>query len=328
MPYENRPCLPLYQDHANLLIYYLKSGCIEVSLHGFSHQKTNFVTQSTSNTEFQMLDPKEQADRISRGQAYLERMLAIRPDIFVPPYNSYDLNTVACLEEAGFSILSGSKQGPFPCTSLTFVPETSPITDVREAVRRPRNSQEIEPFVVALLHEYELNTDKGDPRRAVISIGEIEALLDWLVAQPDVQATTLKGIARETHALDTFNLVQESKKFTGIMKRYWPVYVFGKYPMPEYGYFPSWRDERTNEWPLVSVWFVILVGYCLATAAFLALVSSRTVRLVIKNQLSYHTSTVILLVRTASRYICLSIDMHLGINMCCGFLFCGAQRWA
>lgn len=79
-------------------------GLFEFSLHGTTHQEeTDFYGRS----EFGGLPYAAQRDRIARGARVLEACTGVRPTTFVPPFNTYDENTIAALDERGIHTVSG-----------------------------------------------------------------------------------------------------------------------------------------------------------------------------------------------------------------------------
>ena len=71
----------------------IKAGFLEIALHGYSHQ----TMREKRYTEFEGLDYNSQVEKIEKGKKYLEETLQIKVDTFIPPWNSYDLNTIMVL---------------------------------------------------------------------------------------------------------------------------------------------------------------------------------------------------------------------------------------
>lgn len=178
--------LPLDSVKAKILRTAFEEGILEISLHGYSHQ-TNSREQLS---EFANLDYPEQVDRLARGKTYLQDLTGARVITFLPPWNTYDLNTLSALEETGFSMLSANKKGLVDKGSnLRFLPVSCGLTELQEAVKAARKSSDNQPLVVALLHDYDfldINKDLG-----VISYREFFELIDWANAQEDIRIISL-----------------------------------------------------------------------------------------------------------------------------------------
>jgi hypothetical protein len=83
------------------LVEYLKTHCaagrVSVALHGFTHQ------DFPSGYEFQAAPDPDR--RVHDGLAYLQRTLATRISIFVPPHNALSKSGLAAVSGAGLNIL-------------------------------------------------------------------------------------------------------------------------------------------------------------------------------------------------------------------------------
>lgn len=101
-----------------MLRKWYKQGLIEIALHGYTH-KTNLLhptkvlgTYSPVNpegySEFRGLPYKEQLYRIEQGKKLLEGYFHVPIKIFIPPWNSYDNNTLIALRTLNFNCISGA----------------------------------------------------------------------------------------------------------------------------------------------------------------------------------------------------------------------------
>lgn len=83
---------------------------IEIALHGYRHLR-NFGCG-----EFDGLPYEEQVRQISQGKRVLDSLLCCDVSTFIPPWNSYDSNTIRALENGGFKVISSAL---FGCQSRT-----------------------------------------------------------------------------------------------------------------------------------------------------------------------------------------------------------------
>lgn len=80
------------------------TALFEPALHGYSHaRKTDFYWGS----EFGGLAYEAQKKRLQKALQKFGDCFETRPTSFVPPFNTYDENTVRVLSEMGFEIVSG-----------------------------------------------------------------------------------------------------------------------------------------------------------------------------------------------------------------------------
>ncbi|MCH7558351.1 MAG: DUF2334 domain-containing protein [Planctomycetes bacterium] len=74
--------VPLTPTKANILNNAIKTGTLEVALHGYSHQTNH---KRGGYTEFSGLAYDSQLERITKGKNLLEEMLDTQITIFIPP---------------------------------------------------------------------------------------------------------------------------------------------------------------------------------------------------------------------------------------------------
>jgi peptidoglycan/xylan/chitin deacetylase (PgdA/CDA1 family) len=136
-PYPQR-VMPLSQEKAAILKEAVASGIVEPALHGYSHQTVRDCPRDGRGcTEFVGSSYIDQLAKIGEGKRLLEDKFDARISTFIPPWNSYDENTLRCVEELGFNCLSAASQGVSEKdSSLKFLPATCSISALRQAVRR------------------------------------------------------------------------------------------------------------------------------------------------------------------------------------------------
>jgi len=181
-----RDVVPLTSMKGDILKNAIRDSIIDVALHGYSHQRI----QVEDTTEFSGLAYQQQKERIAKGKKLLEDMIDAPVTIFVPPWNSYDSNTLRALEALGLSTLSAGLKGEAKLTSgLNFLPTTCGLTQLRKAVEISRNFSDPNLFIVVLFHEYdfkEVNEEHGN-----VTYQELCNLLEWLISQEDVRLLSI-----------------------------------------------------------------------------------------------------------------------------------------
>lgn len=181
-----RDLIPLDSVKGDILRTGYEEGILEISMHGYSHQTNSPEYLS----EFANLDYNGQIQKLSAGKKYLEDITGARVTTFLPPWNTYDLNTLSALEETGFTILSANKKGlAVKSSNLQYLPISCELPELKDAVKAARNSSDDQPLVVALLHDYDF-LDINDVN-GVITYREFFDLIDWVGAQDDVRILSI-----------------------------------------------------------------------------------------------------------------------------------------
>jgi peptidoglycan/xylan/chitin deacetylase (PgdA/CDA1 family) len=186
--------IPLPPEKAELLKFKVSKGSLDIALHGYAHQ----TVDTKELSEFAGLDYEAQVKKLTEGRRFLEQMTAHKVKCFIPPWNSYDLNTVLALEGAGFEILSAGWNGVAERQSnIRFLPATCHLDAMQDAVDAARNSSDNHPVVVVLFHHYDFK-EFNDPRGS-ITLAEFSDLLDRLKGQKDLRVVS---IAQANEAID------------------------------------------------------------------------------------------------------------------------------
>jgi peptidoglycan/xylan/chitin deacetylase (PgdA/CDA1 family) len=192
-PRNPRPqaCLPLPEEKAQLFTLAAREGVIEVAQHGYSHQTNQLHPKEHS--EFAGLGYDEQLQKIEEGKGLLERELGLSVLTFVPPWNSYDAETVRAIEQAGFQCLSAYGTGTVgPASPLRFLPVTCGIREIRDAVSVARTLSDPTPVVVVLFHGYDFR--EVSSARGVMAFDDFERTLAWLSRQADIDVRPTAAI--------------------------------------------------------------------------------------------------------------------------------------
>jgi peptidoglycan/xylan/chitin deacetylase (PgdA/CDA1 family) len=189
------PCetLPLTDEKVRLLSRAVANGTVDVALHGCIHRT---VQSEPPHSEFAGESVAAQAEKIARGKVYLEERLGVRADVFVPPWNSYDRDTLTALQQAGLSCIAANRYGAVDRRLRTqFLPITIELPDVQRAVNEARESSDPEPIVGVLMHPYDFR-ESGDSR-AELTGEDLGRELAWLAAQADVRVVSIGALIAE-----------------------------------------------------------------------------------------------------------------------------------
>lgn len=184
--------LPLSAEKKAELRAAVQSGAVDLALHGWRHL-ANQHTGHPNPSEYKGLTLDEQVEILRRGRDFLADAVGVAPTLFVPPWNSYDGNTVKALEINGFKGISASRYSPNPAggSTLVFAPMTTELGGIRSAIESARNSKEDDPVIGVMMHPYDFF--ESNEKRAVISLADFEKELQWLKAQPDVRVVPISA---------------------------------------------------------------------------------------------------------------------------------------
>lgn len=189
----------LSEEKASILRNALDAGTVDVALHGCTHRA---AFREGYLTEFRHVDYKIQEEKITRGKLCLEESLRTRITIFVPPWNSYDENTLQILEKEKFRVISSGTFGPAEEVSgLKFLPTTCDLTQVREAVEAARKSPEKQSIIIVLFHCYDFR--EFDETNGNLTNEGFAELLAWLASQRDVSMKSIDQAAEIIEDLGT-----------------------------------------------------------------------------------------------------------------------------
>lgn len=177
----------------NILSKLFKNGTWDVALHGYAHQPV-LKRLGGGYTEFYGLDYNSQRKRLVEGKKLLELFLGRQITTFIPPWNSYDLNTMQILEDIGFTCISADLFGESKKSSrLKFLPATCNLSELRDTVEIARKNLDLQPIIVVCFHDYEfLEVNRAEGKLRYQDFIEI---LDWIACQKDVKVNTIQQTA-------------------------------------------------------------------------------------------------------------------------------------
>jgi hypothetical protein len=199
--------VPIGYETARKLDDAVRSGLVEVALHGFTHTSKAAMPANgvpSEESEFRGLDYSSQFRMLSAGRGVLEGLYHVSVTTFIAPFNTYDANTLRALDDLGFEVISAlsdgshTGEGASPAR-LRFLPYTCEPADLREAVEAARRNSDPDALIVIMLHPYdfvEYGRHKGE-----FTYQSFADLLSWLAAQSDVATQTLGGAAKQARDL-------------------------------------------------------------------------------------------------------------------------------
>lgn len=247
----------------------VRAGVVEAAVHGWNH-RTHHGALPPAPSEFAGLSLGEQHARIERACVFLEHALGERPATFIPPWNSYDVNTVQALEQAGMRRISANREGPVVESSpLIFTPMTVELSDLRSAVDIARRSSLAECAIGVMMHPYDF-TESGD-HRSRFSLSELESQLRGLKNLPDTEVGAMSAI-RGTELCFSAECYGSNRQWK--VERAFPPMVRSSIDMPVYLTTANARADKLRRCAASAGVHVLLMLLALvATAGGLTLLS-------------------------------------------------------
>ena len=159
---------------------------IEVALHGFNHRNelnVSFLTRVTYS-EFASIAYDKQYEKIAKGKKALDSLFQINTRVFVPPFNTYDNNTLKALDKLKFEIISSSLQGPSNSNLIKYMPAT--CEDFSELPRIIENSKGDDVTIILFFHPYSFKEGLSKYSKdlsKLMTINQLDTLLNWVKKQ-------------------------------------------------------------------------------------------------------------------------------------------------
>lgn len=156
----------LGSEKCQLLQQAVSGAPVDIALHGLTHQQSKANTPS----EFAGISAEAQVRKIFDGARMLEASTGHRPFAFVPPWNSYDQNTIAALLANGFAVLSAGPRSEAPeaeaRSSLSVFPQTVSLGNFAPALESAKKTSCRELSIIVEMHEYDF-TDVSSTKGAM-----------------------------------------------------------------------------------------------------------------------------------------------------------------
>lgn len=178
----------------------IKRGELEIALHGFSHTdnelcKGSFLVKPVLS-EFSRSEYNNQFLRIKKAKNAIDSILNINVNIFIPPFNTYDKNTLESLANLKFEIISASINGSSASDKIKYIPST--INDLNKLPKVIRRYQNSNVLIVVLMHSYSFKDGTGTNYEGTHSnrmdFKQLNTLLSWIKSLDYINATTFYSL--------------------------------------------------------------------------------------------------------------------------------------
>ena len=189
------------RERAAHILPAIRDGLVEVALHGHSHRERS-RTPTGSPSEFWGLDVALQTSLLVEGLGVLQNTFGDIVSGFVPPWTTFDADTLTAVARTGLRYVSAGWEGP---KGLMLLPGTCQLADIRRAVDEARRFPRVHCVVVAVVHHYDF-MESGEPN-ARLSDDRLEMLFQWIAAQGDIRAETLSEVANRLTPRSTLRAI-------------------------------------------------------------------------------------------------------------------------
>lgn len=169
----------------------LQKGHYEIALHGYSHIP---IKDYFRYSEFERIPLGKQIDLIKRGKDHLESLLSIKIETFIPPFNSYDRNTIRALKSLHFKIISAALWGYIPFRGIDMIPATCTLDNFNYALDMAKKFIKFNPIIVNLFHPFELVDENKKLDR--IKLEKFKELIQSCLTEKDVEIITVSKLSR------------------------------------------------------------------------------------------------------------------------------------
>ena len=122
---------------------------IKIGLHGYQHKNKNLEGKLS---EFEGLDYDMQFRMLKEGSQFIQNKLGLYPTLFIPPFNTADMNTLKALYKLDYECISSS--GLYNNPYINQLPATTTLEKINDIVSQVKNS-DVDLYIVILFHKYE-----------------------------------------------------------------------------------------------------------------------------------------------------------------------------
>jgi hypothetical protein len=219
----------LGEEKLDLLKNAIHEGVVDLALHGWNHQ-THDAALPGAPSEFLGLPFDVQVRRIMRGYKFFKQQIGVAPNIFVPPWNSYDANTLLGLEQIGIACISADRFSPvIKSSSIYFAPITVEMDGLRSAIENAHKISDPEPIIGVSLHPYNFYESKNS--WSFMNLADFELNIMWLTQCSDVKVKSIGSLMETGHKLSA-NRFRDNRPSN--LERIFPPFIKQTYRNPIY----------------------------------------------------------------------------------------------
>jgi len=256
--------LPLSPAKAEMLREARQAGTVDVALHGYSHHNVQprFARKAT---EFAGLDYQSQYLRIREGKNFLEKILGAPIDTFIPPWSTYDANTLLALEKLKFRGISANLSGydNISCP-LKFLPGTCNLMELPDVLRYTQRHSTYQQIVCVVFHEYdfhEINYQVDDATKQM-KFQDFSEIIKFVASQKYIKVNTIDQLISENIDLSVERYINNKYylRLAHVKPEFWP---------PHYGvYVPTGIAYDFRMRNIINKYSINIINNILMVASF------------------------------------------------------------
>lgn len=172
------------------------AGRIELALHGHSH--VDLAPAGQGPSEFRGVEQAIQQQLLAAGKACLEHGFSTEVVGFVPPWNSFDVNTLRAAMDCGFDYLSAGDYSPRHDTHVATLPRTCRLDRLARALTEAPRFEDCEPVIIVVLHPDNFIEFRAPPlpgeEGPITDLAQLDTLLAGIAAA-HLSCVTLSELA-------------------------------------------------------------------------------------------------------------------------------------
>ena len=223
--------IPFNKSKASHLIEAFQAGNIEISQHGYAHEN-NANLSKKNPSEFVALAFEQQLQWLTEGKEIINQLFGNSSLGLVPPWNSFDANTLLAANRMNYSFVSAGWEIPSLLrNTIPIIPRTCQLKDVMTAINNAQLFAKLNPVIIVVLHHYDFKDNSG----VISALFRLESLFQLINRSEIISITSLSKIAHQYKpALSEYNikLYVERQKLHWRIKKYLPEYfIFITEPM-------------------------------------------------------------------------------------------------
>ena len=267
---RSQKTIPLPLNKVKIIKDAIKSGTLEVILHGYSHQAVS-NRGYCGETEFCGQHYYDQMGKIIKGKNYLEKQLNTRMSIFYPTWNSYDSNTIRVLEDLKFKTVFGMEYGyAMEGSVLNFLPLTCDLSYLHNALKNIKNFSDGLSVITVLIRERDLLGKNEVTRKSRFE--EFSELIAWITSQNNIHVRSIKQTVRtikdlSAHRFITYNSFLKSSHY--LYPLIPPLFLNKMFPMGVYLSSKSAEDIKIKMLKIIIFFYfsILIISVIISLSA-------------------------------------------------------------
>lgn len=216
----------LTEQRARHMIEGLNSGVIEIALHGYSHVVVS-KTKSGQPSEFFDVSYESQLNNIKKAKDHLFSIFRQAIKGFVPPFNTYDANTLQALNKNNFEYLSASWDTPVLNSGqekITILPRTCNLNSLRQALDEAENYKQLSPVIGVVLHhdefEEHIHAKSCNNRSTFTNLKKLDELLKFISQHNEMETYHLSEVCQKQSVLYRLKHISNHNWINGMHWRF------------------------------------------------------------------------------------------------------------